>query len=309
MNRTFKIIFYGLLAALFFSSTFIMNKYIANEGGHWFWSGFLRYIYMLIILALGFYFFKGYSYLKSIILEFFTNYIFWIIAGSIGFGIFYAIICYVANSSPAWVVATTWQFTIIASLIILYFFGKKLSKSTWAFVILIFLGIFLINFTYLEIDDITNQVLNIFLIIIASFAYPIGNQLVWEVQKGRFLTNVKQNILKNTFAKVFLLSLGSLPFWLVLSMFFEVGLPSYSQYTLMFAVAIFSGIIATSLFLYARAQATTPQKIALVDATQSGEVLFTLFIEIILLSAILPSSIGLFGILIVLVGLIGLTSI
>ena len=309
-NNTFKIIFIGLLAALFFSSTFLINRYIAMDGGHWFWSATLRYIYMLFFLAFGFVLFKGFHYLKLLISEFFKNFIFWTITGSIGFGIFYALICYVADSSPAWVVATTWQFTIIASLFILSFFGKDISKSTWVLIIVMFIGIFLINFTFITIDDFKSQLFNVSLIIIASFAYPIGNQLVWEVQNGRkSLPKIRKDIVKNIFAKVFLLSLGSLPFWLLLSLFFKVGVPSYNQFVCMILVAIFSGITATSLFLYARSKANSPSKIALSDATQSGEVIFTLLVEIIMFGALIPTSIGIFGIGLVLIGLLSLTLI
>ena len=307
-NTTLKIVLYGLLAALFFSSTFIFNKFIAQDGGHWFWSATLRYIYMLLLLCMGFYIFKGYAYLKALFSEFFNHLLFWSIAGSIGFGIFYALICYVAESSPAWVVATTWQFTIISTLLILFFFGKKISKSTWIFVGLVFIGICLINLTYITIDNITSQIFSIFLILIASFAYPIGNQLVWELQNNNDkLSTQRESILKNTFSKVFLLSLGSLPFWFLLSIFFDVGIPSKNQFTSMFLVAIFSGIMATSLFLYARAKANSSSKIALVDSTQSGEVLFTLLFEILFLSILIPSSIGIIGICIVVIGLIGLS--
>jgi len=306
-NNTFKIIFIGLLAALFFSSTFIINRYIAIEGGHWYWSATLRYTYMLILLTFGFILFKGYSYLKILVVEFFRNFIFWTIAGSIGFGVFYALICYVAADSPAWVVATTWQFTIIASLFILRFFGKAISKLTWGLIVLMFIGIFLINFAYLSIDDIKSQIFSITLIIIASFSYPLGNQLVWEVQNGRAsLPKIRKDILKNIFSKVFLLSLGSLPFWIFVSLFFEVGFPTNSQFVSMVLVTIFSGITATSLFLYARAKANTPSKIALVDSTQSGEVLFTLLFEVIFLGALLPTGIGIFGIGLLLLGLISL---
>mgnify|MGYP000642048282 CR=1 FL=1 len=305
--NTFKIIIIGLLAALFFSSTFIINRYIAIDGGHWFWSAVLRYIYMLIILSFGFIVFKGYSYLKTLITEFFTHCIFWIIAGSIGFGVFYALICYVAKSAPAWVVATTWQFTIIASLFILSFFGKKISKLTWVLIVVMFIGICLINFSYITLDNIISQLFNIVLILVACFAYPIGNQLVWEAQHNKdFLPNSRKDILKNVFSKIFLLSLGSLPFWVILSLFFEVGVPSYNQYVSMILVAIFSGITATSFFLYARTKANTPSKIALVDATQSGEVIFTLMIEMIFLGALMPSMIGIVGVAITSMGLLAL---
>jgi len=292
-TNTVKILFIGLLSALFFSSTFILNRYIAIEGGHWFWSATLRYIYMVLILVVGFIIFKGYDYFKNLMIDFFRNFLFWSFAGSIGFGIFYALICYVSDSSPAWVVATTWQFTIIASLIVLSFFGKKIPSSIYFSILIIFTGILVVNFAFINIENLQTQILNIFLMIIASFAYPIGNQLVWEHQND-----------KTSFEKVFLLSLGSFPFWIILSLFFDVGVPSSSQYTSIFVVAILSGIMATSLFLYARSKAQNSSQIALIDATQSTEVIFTLTIEMIFLSVIVPSSMMMSGILCVIVGML-----
>jgi len=308
MNKsTLTLLFIGLASALFFSSTFLLNRYIALDGGHWFWSASLRYIYMLIFLLFGFIIFKGYDYLKDLLAEFFTNYIFWSVTGSIGFGIFYALISYVASESPAWVVATTWQFTIIASLIILTFFNKKISQVVKRLIWMVFLGIMIVNLGFMEIEDIQSQVFNIFLIIVAAFAYPIGNQMVWEVQNGRkSLPKVNHEIVKNTFSKVFLLSLGSIPFWIILSLFVDHGLPSINQAVNIIYVAIFSGIIATTLFLYARSKAKNSTQIAVVDATQSTEVIFTLVIEMLFLGVSLPSTLSLFGIVLVIVGLVWL---
>ena len=306
MNKDIiKIIFIGLTAALFFSSTFILNRYIALDGSHWFWSASLRYIYMIIILSFSFIIFKGYKYFISLLKEFINHYIFWSMAGSIGFGVFYALITYVASSSPAWVVASTWQFTIISSLIILSFFGKYISKKTWILIFIMFLGICLINYSQLSINNIKEQIFNIILIIIASFAYPLGNQLVWEAQHNEnYLKNSNKDLFKNVFSKVYLLSLGTLPFWLLLSLCFEVGVPTQKQYIFILIVAIFSGLIATSLFLYARSKANTASKIVLVDSTQTGEGIFTLLIEIIFLNLLFPSSIAIIGIIITLTALI-----
>jgi hypothetical protein len=41
----------GLLAALFFSSTFILNRAMSLEGGHWVWSAALRYGWMTALSA------------------------------------------------------------------------------------------------------------------------------------------------------------------------------------------------------------------------------------------------------------------
>ena len=49
MART---ILLGALAALFFSATFILNRAMSLEGGHWLWSASLRYAFMLPILLL-----------------------------------------------------------------------------------------------------------------------------------------------------------------------------------------------------------------------------------------------------------------
>jgi len=296
--NTLKILLLAVLAALCFSTTFILNRYISLEGGHWFWSATLRYIYMIFILFMVLLVFKSYAYIKNLMIEFMNDFLFWCFAGSIGFGIFYALICYVADSSPAWVVATTWQFTILSSLVVLSFFGKKISTNTWILVMIIFICILMVNFSSINKDQLTSQLLNVFLILIASFAYPIGNQLVWEK---------KSEI--DTFSKVFLLSLGSLPFWIVLSLFFKVSVPSQSQYLSIFAVAIFSGVIATTLFLFARGKAKNATQIAMVDATQSTEVLFTIVFEMIFLSLVIPTNLALFGILGVFIALFGLVLI
>ena len=56
-------------------------------------------------------------------------YSFWTVAGSVGFGGFYALICFSADHSPGWVIATTWQSTIIASLFVLMGFGRRFLQN------------------------------------------------------------------------------------------------------------------------------------------------------------------------------------
>ena len=54
-------------------------------------------------------------------------------------------------------------------------------------------------------------------VLIAAFAYPAGLQLVWEARVGdhRQIPHIEDPALANTFVRVLLLTLGSLPFWLV----------------------------------------------------------------------------------------------
>lgn len=115
------------------------------------------------------------------------------------------------------------------------------------------------------------------------------------------------SIFKNAFAKVYLLTLGSFPLWIILYFVTNPGVPETSQYINVAMVSILSGIIATTLFLYARNHANTTSKLILVDATQSGEVFFALIAEVILLGALLPNLTGWLGLVLTLVGLYFLT--
>jgi hypothetical protein len=101
----FRIILLGVLAALFFSSTFVLNRAMSLEGGHWVWSASLRYFWMLVMLfgwlaATG----KGRLAADSVRL-FARHWVFWTVAGSVGFGVFYALITFSSVFAPGWVVA------------------------------------------------------------------------------------------------------------------------------------------------------------------------------------------------------------
>lgn len=126
-----------------------------------------------------------------------------------------------------------------------------------------------------------------------------------EEKKGREKENTK--ILKNAFIKVFLLTLGSFPFWIILYFITQPDAPSSGQYISVAMVSLLSGVIATSLFLYARNHADTTNKLILVDATQSGEVFFALFGEVLFLGAAFPNITGWMGLLLTLAGLYFLT--
>lgn len=60
----------GLIAALFFSATFLINRAISLDGGHWYFSASLRFLYTVFFIALGFIILKGFSYFKEVIKEY-----------------------------------------------------------------------------------------------------------------------------------------------------------------------------------------------------------------------------------------------
>ncbi len=300
-----SLIFIGLLSGLFFSSTFILNRLMSLEGGHLVWSASLRYGFMVLFLLIFIAVFQGRKAPWLVFRLFTRNWLFWMISGSIGFGGFYSLICFSADYAPGWVIAATWQLTIIATLFVLTAFGRSFPKKIWGFSLLVFIGVLLVNTSNVESLDVGKLFLGGFPVLIAAFCYPIGNQLVWEAVNGNSsLPALASDYLENPFNKVFLLTLGSLPFWLILIAVNRPPPPSSGQVMHTAIVAFFSGILATSLFLLARNRAQRPSELAAVDATQSSEVVFAMLGEIILLASPLPNAAGLAGIAMVFAGLL-----
>lgn len=304
-----RLIAVGILASLFFSSTFVLNRAMSLAGGHWAWTSSLRFGYMLIFLVLLLLITQGRKALIQVREVFFQHWLFWIIAGSIGFGIFYSLITFSATYASGWIIATTWQITILATPIVLAFFGRKVPIKGILLILLIFAGILLVNFEHASITDTRTVVLSAIPVLVAAFAYPIGNQLVWEARLGEnsTLPHIQNPILENGFARVLLLTLGSIPFWILLLVWTNPPPPTSGQLLSTALVALLSGVIATTLFLYARHLCKQPYEIAAVDATQSMEVIFSLIGEIIFLRAALPGPLGITGVALTIFGLIAYT--
>lgn len=298
------LIAFGLLSGLFFSSTFVLNRLMSLEGGHWVWSASLRYAFMIIFLLIVIRLFQGRKTLQELLKLFAQHWLFWMVAGSIGFGCFYALLCFSADYAPAWVIAATWQLTIIASLFVLMLFGRVFPKRVWVFSTIIVIGVGLINTSHITVLHFGEFFKGAFPVLIAAFCYPFGNQLVWESKHGhKHFPKIDSPLLDNAFNKVLLLSLGSLPFWLVLIVFIHPPMPSSGQVLNTSLVALLSGLVATTLFLLARNLAHKPSELAAVDATQASEVIFALMGEMLFLGTALPNAQAWFGIGLVFVGL------
>jgi drug/metabolite transporter (DMT)-like permease len=300
-----RLLLLGILSALFFSSTFVLNRAMSMEGGHWFWTASLRFGYMFAMLALYLLFTKGPRYLTDIARIFSRFWLFWCIAGGIGFGVFYSMLCLSASYAPGWIIATTWQVTILATPVILIAMGRKIPLKGILLTGLIFTGIVLVNLEYAGSVTLKETILGILPVLVAAFAYPIGNQMVWEAsQKGyKLIPRINHPLMNDSFARVLLMTLGSIPFWLALILLISPPSPSTGQLVSTAMVALFSGVIATTIFLHARHHCSRPYELAAVDATQSMEVVFSLLGEILLLHGAFPGTIGLFGISLTTIGL------
>ena len=295
----------GLAAGLFFSSTFVLNRAMSLEGGHWYWTAALRYGFMVLLLGIGLAAVKGPGYAWRVVMEWRRHWLFWTMSGSIGFGCFYALLCFAADFAPGWVVATTWQLTIIATLVVLRLFGGHFAGRIWLYALVVFAGVAVVNLSNVTLNNLQPLLLGSLPVLAAAVCYPLGNQLVWEARRGnRHLPVIDADLVDNSFAKVLLLSLGSLPFWLMLYCWVPAGAPSLGQLFNTGLVALFSGVIATTLFLHARGSAMNASQLAAVDATQASEVLFALAGEIVVLHSPLPNFLGFTGMVVTVLGLI-----
>lgn len=300
-----KEILIGILASLFFAVTFILNHSMELEGGSWLWSSSLRYFFMLpfliAIVAI-----RGKGGFRILSSEMKEHPGAWLIWSFVGFVLFYAPLTFAAAFGPAWLVSGTWQFTIVAGVLLAPLFimtiaGKdvraKIPLISLGISGIILFGILLIQIPQAQSVSTKSLLLGILPVAIAAFAYPLGNRKMMELCGGRV----------DTFQRVLGMTIASLPAWILLAIYalYTVGLPSASQVYQTLLVAVSSGVIATILFFIATDRVRHDQgKLAAVEATQSTGVFFAMVGEMILLSVPLPQPIALIGMAVIIIGML-----
>jgi drug/metabolite transporter (DMT)-like permease len=293
-ESTVRAIVLGVFASFFFAFTFVLNRAMDLAGGSWVWSSSLRYLFMvpflLVIVA-----WRG--NLRPLLREMRARPWAWIVWSFVGFGLFYTPLSFAAAYGPGWLIAGTWQITIIAGSLLVPLFGQKIPYKGLAMSLLILAGVALMQLHEAKELTVRELLLGVCPVVIASFAYPLGNRRMMEVTQGRI----------DAYQRVLGMTLASLPFWLLLSVYglATVGLPSGGQTVQSLVVAVTSGLIATVLFFTATdlAKGSAPQ-LAAVEATQAGEVVFTVLLEMLLLAAPFPALWSSLGMLLVIVGMI-----
>lgn len=301
-----KAIVLGILASFFFAVTFVLNRAMDLSGGSWIWSAVLRYVFMvppLLILVLV----RG--NLRPLLLDMRKRPSIWLGWSTVGFGLFYAPLCFAAAYGPAWLVASMWQITIVAGSLLAPFFYTSIQNGTGlekvrssipfkglAISLIILMGIALIQLQQAQVLTAKEVLFGIIPVLVAAFAYPLGNRKMMVACEQRF----------DTYQRVLGMTLASLPFWFVLSILgvAEVGLPSENQTMQAVIVALSSGVIATILFFSATDMTKgNVHKLAAVEATQSGEVIFALVGELVILQGPYPAPWSIVGILLVILGM------
>lgn len=295
-----KALYLGIASSVFFSVTYILNSSMAQSGGDWLWSASLRYLLMLpILLAL-----TAKQGWKPIFQEIKRAPWQWIAWSTVGFGLFYAPMAFAAAYGPGWMVAGAFQTTMLFGALETPLFrdgeGKRQripTKLFPAFAVII-VGVFLLQLEQMRQDpNLGKALLFAIPVLLSAAAYPLGNRKTMALCQAPL----------TTMQRVLAMTLASMPFWLVLSGIAVArgGFPPASQLMKALGVAVFSGVTATVVFFEAtRLVRTHPQRLALVESTQCGEVIFSFLGGIVLLGDPLPGTAGWLGLLLIVGGMI-----
>ena len=289
-----KALLLGIAGSFFFAFTFVLNRSMHLTGGSWIWSASLRYLFTLPILALITAKQHGFRHIHQVIKKDLAK---WMIWSTVGFGLFYAPLSYAGDYGESWLIAASWQLTIVMGVLMSPLFHKRVPIKNLLASCLILTGVFLLQVHNLTRLDFRLTLMTLLPILIAAVSYPLGNRKMMEVSKEQV----------STVERTYGMTLCSLPFWILLSIFglAKVGVPSTNQTLQVFLVAVFSGVVATLLFFKATDLVKANQKqLAVVESTQSGEVLFTLVGGVVFLGDAMPGSTGIAGILLIAFGMI-----
>lgn len=301
-----RAILIGILGAMFFSVTFILNHAMSDDGGSWMFSSSLRFIFMFPFLFIFVWFQQRHH---IILLHIRKHFMLWLLWSTLGFVCFYVPITFVSSFSSGWLIAATWQLTIICGLLLAPLFYEYVQyeqqtvkireRISWRSVgtsTLMIIGVVLVQIPQISNIELHTFIISIVPLIIAAFCYPLGNRKMMVLVDNKL----------TTIERIYGMTLVTLPIWFII---FGVGvakngLPSSNQVLQTFSVAIFSGIIATALFFYATNLVKHNQgKLAAVEATQATEIIFTLIGEMIFLGLPLPDAVSLIGISLITLGI------
>ena len=298
----------GVCSAFFFAFSFILNRAMELDGGSWMWSASLRYYFMLLFLLV---IVGARKNPGAVFRELKQSPRQWLIWSMVGFGLFYAPLTFSASFAPGWLIAGTWQITIISGSLLAPLFQEKVKgtdgqlhtrrgRIPWTgltYSVLIVIGVFVIQLAHSSVLPISELLLCILSMVIASFAYPLGNRKMMEVCGNRL----------DAYQRVLGMTIASMPVWLLLSVIasFTHGPPSVSQIRNTAFVAVTAGVAATVLFFTATNLVKDDmEKLGSVEATQSLAVLFAVAGEALLLSESLPTPLSWMGISLIVIGMI-----
>lgn len=294
----------ALLSALFFTCTYVFNRAAAVEGGHWAWTATLRYLITLPLLLVVMPFQGGIGPVWRAMRAHPGPWLLW---SSVGFGLFYLCLSYAASSGPSWLVAGTFQVTVIAGMLcapLLYRDARaRIPRPALALGLVIVAGVLMMQLGHGGLDRA--GWIALLLVAVSAVAYPLGNRgLLLHLERARIKTNAPE---LNATQRVFGMTLASQPLWWLVAAFAfqQAGTPPPAQVWLAAGVALGAGIIASILFFQATGMVRNdPTALAAAEAMQGAEILFTTLIGVLWLGEAWPQGRALGGAVIVIAGIV-----
>jgi drug/metabolite transporter (DMT)-like permease len=291
----------ALLSALFFTSTYVLNRAAAVEGGHWAWMASLRY---LITLPLMLPLMRGRSRIGPVWRAMRAHPGPWLAWSGIGFVLFYLCLTWAAASGPSWLVAGTFQLTVVAGMLCAPFLyrdaRRRIPRAALAVGLLILAGVLLMQAGHGGGRIDREGWIALACVAFSAFAYPLGN-------RGLLLHLERAGIELDAIQRVFGMTLASLPAWLVVAAFAyaRAGMPPPSQVAMAAGVALGAGVVATVLFFQATGMVRRdPVALAAAEAMQGAEILFATAFGVWWLGEAWPSGRAATGAVVVLVGIV-----
>lgn len=300
-RRALLAIALSLLSALFFTATYVLNRAAAVDGGHWAWTASLRYLFVLpLLLPL----MRWQGGIAPVAKAMRAAPGAWLLWSGIGFVLFYMLLSYAAASGPSWLIAASFQTTVVAGMLcapLLYDDARaRIPRAALGVGVLIIAGVLLMQFGHAQGTLDAKGWIALLCVVASAFAYPLGN-------RGLLLHLERKGVELNATQRVFGLTLASQPAWLALAAWawLQAGPPSTSQLWLALGVAASAGVVATILFFQAtgmvRDNATA---LGAAEAMQAAEVLFAMLLGVAFLSEAWPRGQALAGAALVVSGIV-----
>lgn len=293
----------GLLSALFFSATYVLNRAAADASGDWLWTASLRYLFTLPLLLPLMAWQGGVAPVWASLRR---HPLPWLLWSGIGFGLFYVCLAWAAATGPSWLIAGSFQLTVVAGMLcapLLYRDERRrIPPAVLAVTVAMLGGVLLMQWSAAGGALSARDWLALAVVAVSAVAYPLGNRgLLLHLERSGEQLNATQ--------RVFGMTLASQPIWWLLAAFAfgRSGAPPASQALLALGVAVFAGIIATVLFFEATGRVRNqPGALGAVEAMQAAEIVFASVLGAWLFGEALPGANAWSGAAIVMAGIVAL---
>ena len=290
----------SLASTLFFTATYVFNRAAAVDGGHWAWTASLRYLCTLPLLLVLMPWQGGTAPVLRAMRAAPGAWLAW---SGVGFVAFYILLSVAAASGPAWLVAGSFQTTVVAGMLcapLLYRDARaRIPRAAFAVGVVVLAGVLLMQVGHARGALDAHAWFALACVVASAFAYPLGN-------RGLLLHLERHGTDLNATQRVFGMTLASQPAWLALAAWAwtQAGAPPMAQVGFAFGVALSAGVVATILFFQATGMVRdNPTALGAAEAMQAAEVLFSVALGALFLGEAWPHGIALAGAMLVVAGI------